>query len=210
MATVALSPIDPAADAQRLQAAMRRWRRRSHLIHFFRKALPAAMALMVLGLVGWVGWRAITNPTPVENATVSIRMVNPRFRGRDDNGRAFVMSASEAARDSRDFQRVLLKNPAVELQNEGAPPFKVRARTGVYNERTFVILLEGAVVVEDPSGWVFHTERAVVETMRNVISGDLPVRGVGPMGSIAGSSYVIYNNGERIILRGGVRTTLTQ
>jgi lipopolysaccharide export system protein LptC len=209
-AAQALNAIDPSADAERLHAAMAKWRRRSHLIRFFRRALPTAMALMVLGLLAWVAWRAVTHPTPKEEQSVSIRMLNPRFRGRDDEGRPFTLAASEAARDSRDFQRVILKNPFVSLQDDGSGPMTVRAQRGVYNERTLIMVLEGAVHMVDPSGWVFDTERAIVDTNRNRVSGDRPVVGVGPAGRIAASSYVVYNQGERVVFRGGVRTTLNR
>ena len=209
MVSAALTPIDPAADSARLHAAMEKWRKRSHMIRFFRRALPAAMAAMVLGLLVWIAWQALRQTAPQDNS-VSVRMVNPRFHGRDDEGRAFTMSASEAARDSRNFQRVLLKNPALVLETNQGRPLKVRARRGVYNERTLVIVLEDAVRLEDPSGWVFDTGVAVVDTNRNIVSGDQPLQGVGPRGRIAAASYVIYNRGERIVLRGNVRTTLSR
>ena len=208
MVSAALTPIDPAADSERLHAAMARWRKRSHMIRFFRRALPAAIATILLALLAWVVLQAIRSPGPAENESVSIRMVNPRFRGLDDEGRAYVMAARTAARDSRDFHRVLLTGAFLSLDTRDGRPLTVRAERGVYHERSLVMVLEGKVHVEDPSGWVFDTERAVVETERNVISGDTPVQGVGPMGRIAGSSYVIYNRGERVVVRGNVRTTL--
>ena len=208
MADIALPRNDPGAATERLHAAMAKWRKRSHMIRFFRLALPAAMALIVLATAGWVGVQAVLSPGPERTESVSIRMLNPRFRGRDEEGRAFVMAARTAARDSRDFQRVLLTDPFLSLESGGPRPLTVRAKRGVYHERTLVMVLEGAVHVEDPSGWVFDTERAVVETSRNIIHGDTAVRGAGPMGRIAGSSYVIYNQGERVVVRGNVRTTL--
>ncbi len=208
MTDAALTRIDPAADAERMHAAMAKWRKRSHMIRFFRRALPAAMVLVALALLAWVIFQAVRSPGPERDASVSVRMVNPRFRGRDEQGRAYVMAASTAARDSRDFQRVLLTDPFLSLETEGPKPLTVRAKRGVYHERTLVMVLEGTVHVEDPSGWVFDTERAVVETNRDIISGDTPVQGVGPMGSIAGASYVIYNQGERFVVRGNVRTRL--
>ena len=206
--SMALSPIDATADAERLHAAMDKWRRRSHLIRFFRIALPAIMAVMTLALLGWVGVQALRQAPSEQGSDVSVRMVNPRFRGRDENGRAFMLAAREAARDSRNFQRVLLTDPALTLDTGGETPMRVRARRGVYNERTLEMVLEDTVHMEDPSGWVFDTQRAMIDTGKGVITGDLPVQGAGPRGRIAASSYVIYNEGDRIVLRGKVRSTL--
>ena len=206
--SMALLPLDATADAERLHAALNKWRRRSHLIRFFRWSLPATMALISLAALAWVGMQAMRQAPSEQGSDVSVRMIKPSFRGRDENGRAYVLAASEAARDARNFQRVLLTDPALTLDTGGETPMRVRARRGVYNERTLVMVLEDEVHMEDPSGWVFDTERANVDTNKGVISGDLPVQGVGPKGRIAGSSYVIYNQGDRIILRGQVRSTL--
>lgn len=207
--SMALSPLDAAADAERLHAAMEKWRRRSHMIRFFRWALPAAMGLITLAVLAWVAMQALRQAPSEQGADVSVRMIKPVFRGRDENGRAYALAASEAARDARNFQRVLLKDPALTLDTGADTPMRVRASRGVYNERTLEMVLEGKVRMDDPSGWVFETERARVDTKDGVVSGDLPVQGVGPKGRIAGSSYVIYNQGDRIILRGQVRSTLT-
>ena len=208
MTDLAVHRIDPTADAERLHSVMAKWRKRSHMIRFFRRALPAAMAANVLALLGWVGLQALRSPGSERSESVSVRMLNPRFRGRDEQGRAFVMAERSAARDSRDFKRVLLTAPFQSLDSGSQKPLTVRARRGVYHEGTMRMVLEGNVHLEDPSGWVFDTERAVVDTTRNIISGDTPLQGVGPMGRIAGASYVIYNQGERVVVRGNVRTTL--
>lgn len=210
MSSAALTRIDPQADTERLHAAMAKWRKRSHMIRFFRRALPAAMAVIVLALLGWVVLQALRSPGAEPEESVSVRMINPRFRGRDEAGRAYVMAASSAARDARDFHRITLKDPFLSLESGGPRPLTVKAQRGWYNERTLLMVLEGVVHVEDPSGWVFDTARAVVDTNRNVITGDTPITGVGPMGRIAGASYVIYNRGERVVIRGNVRTTLVR
>jgi hypothetical protein len=75
------------------------WRRRSRLVSRFRRGLPIAIALLLLGLLGAVVTATLmgrddedeTNPT-------TIRMLNPRFLGRDENNQAFVLSATKAAR----------------------------------------------------------------------------------------------------------------
>ena len=205
---LSLAPLDPAADVARLQKAMRAWRRRSKLVHFFRRALPAAVLAVLLGLaitiiVQTMGRRA------EPQAEVAVRMVNPRFRSRDDDGRAFVLSAREAVRDVRNFQRILLTGPTLELQGKAdGPPLKVTAASGVYLETTQVMTLEGSVRLDDPSGWVFNTEKAVIDTRRDLISGDKPVTGVGPTQRISADTYAIYNRGERILFRGKTRTQL--
>ena len=204
----ALRRIDPAADAARLQAEVRAWRRRSRLIQFFRRALPALMGVVLVVLGVTVLVQTFGRTSKPEQA-IAVRMVNPRFQGRDERGRAFILAAQQAQRDARDFNRVLLQGPVLELQTHAdRTPMRVTARSGVYLENTQVMTLEGEVRLVDPSGWRFATERAVVDTRRDTITGDKRIEGVGPTQRISGDTYAIYNRGERVIIRGNVRSTV--
>ena len=203
-----LRRIDPAADAARLQAAVRAWHKRSRMIRFFRRALPAVMGVILLALAVTVLVQTFGRSRKPEE-TVAIRMVNPRFQGQDERGRAFILSADQAQRDARDFSRVLLQGPVLELQRQAdRPPMRVTARSGVYLENSHVMTLDGDVRLVDPSGWRFATERAVVDTRRDTITGDRRIEGVGPTQRVSGDTYAIYNRGERVIIRGNVRSTV--
>ena len=203
-----LRSIDPTVDAARLQAAVQRWRRRSRLIHFFRRALPALIVLILAGLLITMAVQTFGRRAEPET-NVSVRMLNPRFRGRDDRGRAFLLSAREAVRDARNFQRVLLQDPSMVLQTQpDATPLRVTAKSGVYMEDTQVMTMQGEVRLSDPSGWNFATERAVVDTRRDLITGDQPIQGVSPSQRISANSFAIYNRGERFVFSGNVKSSL--
>jgi len=206
-----LSPIhrpalNPSADATRVQRAAGAWRRRSHLIGGFRRILPLVMIAVVLAL-GWRVFRQADPAAPADDARqLPIRMVNPTFRGRDD-GRPFVLSAREAVRDGRNYQRIALVAPRMVMQNApGQPPTRVSAERGVYREDTLVLTLEGDVLYSDAAGWRFKTRNAVVDTKRNLITGDQGVTGEGPTGRVSARSYSIRNQGERVEFRGNVVT----
>ena len=209
LAASALQPLDAAADAARLQLAVRKWRRRSHLIHFMRRALPALMAAILLGLLVSIAVQTLGRRAEPQGE-IAVRMLNPRFRGRDDEGRAYVLAAKTAVRDNANFQRILLENPELELQTDADhPPMRVTARTGVYLENLQLMTLRGDVRLSEANGWRFRTEEAVVDTRRDVISGNRRLEGESPTRKISGDTYAIYNRGERVILRGNVRSTLS-
>jgi len=194
------------ADAERLQRSVGKWRRRSHLIGGVRRLLPLLM-VAALGGLGWFIFREASPSAPVENTRqLPIRMVNPVFRGQDD-GRPFVLSAREATRDGENYQRIALVAPNMVLQNKpDEPPTRVTAERGVYREDTLVLTLEGDVRYSDGVGWRFLTKNAVVDTKRNLISGDQGVEGDGPAGHVKADAYSIYNQGERVTFRGNVST----
>ena len=94
------------------RADFERWRRRSRLIRVLRLALPATIALIFAGLIGSVAWSTFNaQPKSARVGDEPIRLLNPRFVGRDDKGRAFVLTAESAIRDPKDYQRVLLQKP---------------------------------------------------------------------------------------------------
>ena len=67
-----------------------------------------------------------------------IRLVNPRFVGRDDKGRAFVLTAALGGpRRAATIQRVMLDQPALVLDEDGREPdAHLAAKSGVYHEGT--------------------------------------------------------------------------
>lgn len=198
--------LDVSADAQRRGAAVRGWRRRSHAVSLLRRLLPVFMIAVVGALGYWLYARTRATEAPAPTGPVPIRLLNPTFQGRD-NGRPFVLKAREAVRDGKDYQRVALLAPEMELQEKpGGPLTRISALRGVYREDTLVLDLEGDVRYSDGLGWRFLTRNAVVDTRKDVVTGNQGIKGDGPTGEFSADRYVIYNQGERVILRGNVRT----
>ena len=183
------------------------WRRRSRQIKFYRRALPAFIVAILAILAGWVlyntvAWRFASGK---DTDGVSIRMVNPKFYGRDSSNSPYLISAKSATRDERDFQRVVLDHPRFVNDLGTVTQTTITAQDGVYREDTRVLRLEKDVVVIDKRGYSFKTQRAVVDTRSGVIDGKSPIEGVGPLGRIAASSYAVEDGGDRVIFRGNVR-----
>lgn len=185
------------------------WRRRSRQIHAWRRILPALIGLVVLILLGFalyntVAWRFLGE----ENERVSIRMMNPKFYGRTGDDVPYMISARSAARDDRDFARVILDQP-VFIQNLDLPSqTTLRAATGVYREDTRVLTLDKNLVLTDRRGYDFKGHTAVVDTGAGKVTSDADVAGTGPLGQIAASSYAVSDRGDRITFRGKVKSRI--
>ncbi|MBW3559113.1 MAG: LPS export ABC transporter periplasmic protein LptC [Proteobacteria bacterium] len=198
--------MDAGADAERRGAAVRNWRRRSHGINLVRRVLPLMMIAVLGGLGWWLFSQASKSDAAAPTGPVEIHMKNPVFQGRDD-GRPFILQASEAVRDGKDYARIALVDPKMEIQEKpGEPPTRISAATGVYREDTLILDLKGDVRYSDAAGWRFLTTNAVVDTRRDVVTGNRGIEGEGPSGQFKADGYVIYNHGERVVLRGNVRT----
>ncbi|WP_296815968.1 LPS export ABC transporter periplasmic protein LptC [Brevundimonas sp.] len=191
-------------DSRRVIEAMEQWRRRSRLIHFFRRALPVAIGLLLVGVVGWVVARTVlADMADREAQRAEVRMTNPRFYGQDSRGRAFVLGAAEAVQDRRRNGLIDLTRPALRLDATGERPTEITSQDGVYSESERSVSLSGQVLVIDGgSGFRFRTDEAHIDTETGVISGDAPISGRGPLGTIDASSYAIYDQGARLVFEG--------
>ncbi|HEX8233711.1 MAG TPA: LPS export ABC transporter periplasmic protein LptC [Caulobacteraceae bacterium] len=189
-----------------------KFRRRSERVRRWRRALPITLGVLGGGLLLWVVGRGVvanlTAPKPKTEAVV--RMVNPRFYGRDAQNRAFVVSAGVAERRTAGSRSISLSDPSLTLDAEGANPTSLRARQGVYHETDRQVRLEGGVRAQDKRGYSFATPRAVIDTRAGVVTGDRGVVGQGPLGSIRASSYAITDRGRRIVFKGDVRARIEQ
>ena len=109
---------------------VRRWRRRSLLIRRLRVILPGLIGLILLSMLGFVLHTTLLGrDNSKAEPDAPIELVNPRFVGKDDKGRAFVLTAAAAVRDENDYQRVLLDRPALILDAEGVNPTRVTAKS---------------------------------------------------------------------------------
>jgi hypothetical protein len=68
--------------------------------------------------------------------------------------------------------------------------------------------LSGDVRIDDGGGYRFASEQAVVDTKTGVISGETSMLGEGPTGQVQSNAYTVYDKGDRVVFRGGVRTRL--
>lgn len=185
-----------------------RWRRRSRLIRALRVVLPATIVLIFLGLVGSVAWSTFNaQPKAAQAGDEPIRLISPRFVGRDDKGRAFVLTAESAIRDRLDYQRVILKKPALVLDENGPDQMRINGADGVFHEQSGKLELSNGVRMEDAEN-AFTTAASLFDTKTGEVVGSGPIQGAGGLGEIQAQSYGVYGKGETMVFKGGVRTRL--
>lgn len=205
-------PVRPEVDAERVRTAMERWRKRSRLIRFLRRALPVGIALVSLSLVGWVGLKSILANLPdLATNGGAVRMTAPRFYGQDDKGRSYVVGGKEAVRDSAGSGHVTLTSPVLKLSTGVDKSLDISALTGVFDLGSKLGVLNNQVhMVDSGSGWVFDTSQAEVNSKTGDVTGARPVVGSGPMGTTSGSSYAILDHGAKVVFTGNVHSHIVQ
>ncbi|MGZ8362785.1 MAG: LPS export ABC transporter periplasmic protein LptC [Caulobacteraceae bacterium] len=197
------------AERRRRQAEA--WRKRSARVQRWRRILPIAIVTVIALLGLWVGGRGmiarLMEPKTGDGSTV--RMVNPRFYGADAQSRAFVVAAKSAERPRLGGAAVKLEGPALTLDADSDSPTRVQAGSGLYHERQRTIDLRGGVTV-NTQDYRLVTPKAHIDTRAGRVAGSEGVKATGPLGTVAASSYGVYDRGERIVFKGGVRAHIEQ
>ncbi|WP_374467989.1 LPS export ABC transporter periplasmic protein LptC [Phenylobacterium sp.] len=202
------APDLPTADGTAHRPTADRWRRRSRALRWLRIGVPALIVIILLAMAGSVAWNALrTKPEASSDPDAPIRLVNPRFVGRDDRGRAFVITAVSATRDQKDYQRVILERPALVLDEEGPDPMRISSGSGVYHEGNRKLELNGGVRISSAQQ-SFETAESLFDTKTGELVGSGPIQGSGSLGEISAKSYAVYGKGERMVFKGGVRARL--
>ena len=197
-------PVNPPDRAKRA-AQLARWRARSKVIKIWRRILPATMAAICLAVLTWIGVQTALGMLSGGGAA-TIRMLNPRLYGRDDNGRSFRIEAKEAVRDGRYPDRVSLTTPSLLLDAGDSKSLTASAKLGVYDQRLRALDLTGAVQIANGRGYRFASDTGRIDTKKGLISGNSSVVGEGPLGRIAASSYAIHEQEGRAVFHGNVQT----
>jgi lipopolysaccharide export system protein LptC len=204
--TVALAHL-PSGQAPR-RAVFELWRTRSRIVRALRLLLPLAIGLVLLTMLVFVVHATILGgkAKPID-AGAPIQLINPRFVGRDNQGRAFVLTAKTATRDDKDYQKVRLDTPMLILDEEGENPVRISAQAGTYREDARVLNLEGGVKLN--GGDInFSTASSVFNTATGELAGDGEITGAGVLGEIIAKSYGVYDKGNRMVFKGGVHTRI--
>jgi lipopolysaccharide export system protein LptC len=185
-----------------------RWRRRSRVIRVLRVLGPSLIAAILLGLAASVAFNAMKPVVePVQEANQPIRLIKPHFQGRDDRGRAFIITATTATRDPQEYQKVYLDHPSLVLDEQGPDPTRISSNTGIFHENTGQLEASGGVVMSFSKA-TFHTESSIFDTKSGELSGSGAIQGQGPLGEINASSYAVHDRGDSMEFHGRVHTRL--
>jgi lipopolysaccharide export system protein LptC len=170
--------------------------------------LPALVVALVLTLVVWprlvpdeAEFRISVSeldPGEVDNLT----MVNPRYRGVDEENRPFTVVADKAVQDRSGADIVDLQRPQADLTTKDGAWITLSARDGRYDRASKHLHLEEDVSLFHDRGFEVHTSVADADLKAGTAHGDRPTRGHGPSGQIEGEGFRILDRGARIIFTG--------
>lgn len=185
--------------AQTLKAA----RRRSRLVATLRRVFVAGAGASFAAVFVFMALYAIEGGfnSSRYSAQEPLRMLNPRFIGRTENGGPYQLSAEAA-------ERAVGANQPIQLI---APVYRTEAGTimlaprGVYDEQAQTVVFDGEVLFADRGGNRFTTPNMMVDLEAGTLTGRGGVTGAGPLGVLQAERYELRDSDRALVLSGGVR-----
>jgi lipopolysaccharide export system protein LptC len=183
-----------------------RRRRRIVRIRALRLILPITAAALLVGVIGQVTWQTIaTVLAPMgREPGEEVRMDKPSFSGESRDGARYMVTAKSGLRDPTQGSRILLDSPTVTINRQGGPSTRTTARTGEFREDDLTLRLEGDVQVDNGGGYKFAFKNAVIDPTTGEVSGQ-GVQGDSPIGAVQSDQYTVYDQGQRMVFKGGVK-----
>lgn len=184
--------------------------RRAHRlvqVRRLRRILPiAAIALLAICLLQ-VLIGGFSRSTPDTREAEVAKMLSPRFSGRTPDGRRFVITGESGVRSEADLNQIDIAAPVLTLQ-DGERTQRMTARTGVYDEAAHTLRLVGEVKINTGAQAQLSAREAVVDTRTGAISGQKGLTVQAGSRQVEADSFATDEDGDRIILKGGVRGRL--
>ncbi len=205
-----LTQTDGAHAVPQAESAEERERnRRRKPVRRLRLVLAVFAVGVSVAVVAQASWRNFaSNKTQTQAPTSSLQLDKPRFTGVLKDGRQFLITAQSAVRDAKDENLVHLVSPTL-VRGYGAPnPSQATAKTGLYRETEHTLLLTQDVQITSSEGYDFDAPQALIDMRTGEVSGTSGIAGTSPKGSTQANSYNVTDKGDRVTLKGRVRTRL--
>jgi len=185
-------------------------RRHSARIKLLQKLLLGFSALLVLILAVNFATQPETTPLP-DKTTESVRMTNPRYSGRTEDGLPFYLTAATAVRTQLNQNELTLEKPVLEfLREEGVKNSFVVAETGTYDDVRKILNLYKAVNLKTDDGYICDTSHARIFARDKRIEGDERIECVGNFGIANGNAYEINDNYSVFVFKNGMDAIIDQ
>jgi len=177
------------------------------------RILRLVLISLAIALVASLAWQFATQKTSFivdDNPGESVKMVNPRYSGRTNDGLPYRLKSSSAIRLTPNTQEVVLEGPVLSfVRSVNATPSILTAKTGQYNDVDQVLDLKTAVDLRTDDGYHCTSTHARVFAGAKRIEGDAAILCDGSFGRVTGQSYEILNNYSEFVFRGGTDAYLT-
>ena len=182
------------------------------LVRLLATFLPAAVgvvaALMILTPLSPRGEVSfLLDRTKVAIANDRLRVDNAMYRGEDNRGRPFSLTAGQAVQSSARDPQVRMADLVARIMLEDGPAM-VRADSGTYNFDENLVVVDGIVRLSAADGYRMIVSDVTVDLEEQVIRSGSRVEGAAPAGTFSADSIVADIVKREISLVGNARLSM--
>lgn len=175
------------------------------------RAILLCLAALILGILAFYFLQPAEAVRPMESPDESVRMTNPIFKGRNEDGTPYRLEAKSAVQKFDTPDLVALDSPVLNFfRVPGADESNVVANIGQFDKANNILTLNGAVTLKTDDGYFCHSEHAVIYMKAKRIEGDQPIDCDGPFGTAWGKAYEINDNYTEFVFKNGMNARLVQ
>lgn len=174
-----------------------------------KRLLPAAAVLLLAAIALWPQWqggeearRFTFRRGATDLLNEPLRMRDAQFRGIDDRGRPYTVTAAEATQAGQGDDTIDLVRPKADITLQDGTWAIVQSAHGTYRRVQGVLELDGDVTLNHDAGYEVQTDRAHINLHDRSAQGDRPVAGQGPFGTIEGTGFEAEDGGKVLIVTG--------
>lgn len=182
------------------------------LVGFLARALPMGVGLLAALMIitplsprGEVSFLLDRNAVSIIDERLSVD--NAMYRGRDDLGRPFSLTAGEAVQRSSAEGKVRMQDLMAQLLLEDGPA-QLLADGGIYDINEEVVSVEGDLRVRTADGYAMTASGVAFNLESRTMSGEGGVEGAVPAGTFSADRMRADLDTRTITLDGNARLTM--
>lgn len=203
--------------ADRIRDTRRQWAApggsHDRLVQVLARWLPGAVGVVVAAMVlgplfprGEISFLLDRNKVAVTSERV--RVANAMYRGEDDQGRPFTVTAANAVQVSAADPVVRMQGLVARIRmNDG--PAQLSAEGGRYDYDRETVDVDGPVTFTAADGYRMTTAHVGIDLKGQRVVGDGGVSGAIPAGTFSAQRIVADLNARTIALEGNARLVMT-
>lgn len=191
------------------------WIARRRFFVTLSKWLLPFFALMLLGSIAlWPEFTRVADQGRVAfrrtfgGAPDSARLIEPRYRGVDERGRPYTVTADVAVQTGP--ERVDMTEPKGDMVLEGDTWVMVQSRRGVFIQQAGQLDLSGDVTLYRDDGTVLRSETASIDLKQAAAAGNDQTHAEGPFGVLDSQGFALTDKGAVIQFQGPARLVLNE
>ncbi len=133
-----------------------------------------------------------------------LAMIKPRLHGTDARGDRFLITAERAVQTGPSAHQARLYNVQADITLHKGLWISASAKMGYLDVDRHLLRLVGALSVYASNGYELHTDDANVNLASGEVSGNGPITGQGPGGTLSAQRFEIDRTHKTINLIGNV------